>query len=794
MLPKPGTEFGKLRRGAFAGSVLCAGLALLAIALLVRLVLPDTLFGDDYSRLMLDKDGEVIGVSLSPSQSWHFPAHGSLPPKYIKAVLCYEDRRFYTHGGIDAQAILRACLHNLQAGAIEQGASTITMQVARMGLRHAKRGILQKLQEAALALKLELQYSKDQLIELYASQAPFGGNVVGLEAASWRYFGRSPQQLSWAETATLAVLPNAPGLMHIERNRVLLKDKRDRLLQMLMAGGTLNPESGGLALREDLPPELAPMPRLAPHLMDSLLAGAFMDHSGAGIAGIWRTSLDSQLQKRILQLAADHMANLKANGIMNCAVLVIDNVSGQVLSYVGNNPSLAADTDGSWVDLVQRPRSTGSTLKPFLYAAMLDEGLVLPTRLVLDIPTRFPGFAPENSGRTFRGAIPAYLALARSLNVPAVRMLKEYGIEKFAAILKKTGMSTLQRNAEDYGLTLILGGAEGSLWELASMYSSLARRASDIDPANHPASPLLSGHPTGRPDAFSSGAAYLALKAMLEVNRPEGSGNSQERKIAWKTGTSQGYRDAWAIGVDARCTVGVWVGNADGEARPELGGTIAAGPLMFAVFEQLPASGWFQEPVDMLRTVNVCKYSGLPPGVHCDQLVQVAVPVDIHLPEPCPYCQTVTLTVNGAQRTSLALEGGSPVLHKSWFVLPPVPEWYYRQTNPDYRLLPPEKSGLQLDVAPDNMAIQYPEAGSQVLIPIDFGAAPAFFIAEVIHRKPGSKIFWHLDEQYLGWTSNFHTMCLQPEPGKHVLIVVDDKGETERCNFVVLSREDLAGR
>jgi penicillin-binding protein 1C len=345
------------------------------------------------------------------------------------------------------------------------------MQVIRMAREDPPRTYKEKLIEMIMATRLELGYSKREILSLYAAHAPFGGNVVGLDAAAWRYFSRSAEQLSWAEASTLAVLPNSPALIHPGKNRKLLLAKRDRLLRALHADGQLNDLELDLALHEALPDEPVALPRHASHLLDTLAA------SGGVKTQRFETMLDAGLQTSIEGIVERYGRDLDKQAIHNAAVVVIDNVSFEVLAYVGNTPGPLSDDAGHAVDIVRRPRSTGSVLKPLLFAAMLQEGEILPNTLIPDLPTQYGGFMPENFDKTYRGAVPAQLALARSLNIPAVRMLNQHGVPRFHAYLKQSGMTTLTRTPDDYGLTLILGGAEGTLWDVSAMYANIADTA-----------------------------------------------------------------------------------------------------------------------------------------------------------------------------------------------------------------------------------------------------------------------------------------------------------------------------
>ena len=431
-------------------------------------MLPEPLFATPQSYVLEARDGTLLSARIAADGQWRFPAAGEVPEKFRRALLVYEDKRFERSPGCGSAGHgARACSMNVRAGRVVSGGSTLTMQLARLAKGREGRSYLEKSQEVLLALRIECSYDKDEILALYAAHAPFGGNVVGLEAASWRYFGRGPRDLSWAEAATLAVLPNNPSLVHVSRNRSRLLAKRDELLRRLQDAGDLSALDLELALSEPLVAEPHELPDLAPHLLETLRLQFPAQHR-------LRTTLDARLQATAHAQLMEHSATLARQQVNNAAALIIDNGTSKC------SPTSATrqlPPPGHAVDIIRRPRSTGSILKPLLYAAMLDDGSLTPRMLLPDVPTHYEGFSPENFDRQYRGAVPADEALAHSLNVPAVRMLKTYGVARFADLLRGAGMSTLTRPADDYGLTLILGGAEGNLWDISALYAGLANIA-----------------------------------------------------------------------------------------------------------------------------------------------------------------------------------------------------------------------------------------------------------------------------------------------------------------------------
>ena len=447
---------------------------IIIIALLIASIfywqsLPAPLFTKPVSTVMLDRNGQLLSAHIAKDEQWRFPTIKHVPQKLKQAILTFEDKRFEYHPGVDPIAMARALYLNISNGRTVSGGSTISMQVIRMARDNPPRTLWEKAKEVILATRLELSYSKDEILALYASNAPYGGNVVGLEAASWRYFGRTPEQLSWAENATLAVLPNSPALIHPGRNRLRLKNKRDGLLASLHENKTLTDIEYKLAVLELLPIKPKRIPHLAPHLLATLMR----NNDSPKI----KTTLLRAEQTKIERLMLHHAKFLSLRDIHNLAALVVDNESFDVVAYVGNSQFGNRFERGHAIDIVHRSRSSGSILKPFLFARMIQSGELLPDTLVTDLPTQYSGYMPENYDREYRGAVPAKYALARSLNVPAVRMLRQHGVSRFYSYLQKTGMRSLIRPADDYGLTLILGGAEANLWDMASIYANLANTA-----------------------------------------------------------------------------------------------------------------------------------------------------------------------------------------------------------------------------------------------------------------------------------------------------------------------------
>lgn len=739
-------------------------LFLICIAVAYWLLLPRDLFKDiPCSTVVRDRNGELLGARISDDGQWRFPPGDTVPEKFAVALTEFEDRYFRFHPGVNPFALTRAAVQNLRNGKIVSGGSTLTMQLVRL-YRKGERNLWNKFVECLLATRLECRYSKDEILALYASYAPFGGNVVGLEAAAWRYFGRSAEELSWAEAATLAVLPNSPSIIHPGKNREQLQAKRDRLLHRLAASGKIDSTDCALAVSEPIPDRPLPLPEYAYHLTEHINAGKGHGHET-------RTGIDLGLQVRASTILERWNRTLKDQGINDLAALIVDTRTGRILAYCGN-ACPDEDRSGAKVDILRSPRSTGSILKPLLYCVLLQEGGILPKTLLPDIPVNINGFSPQNFDLKFYGAVPADEALSRSLNVPAVHMLRKYGVPKFHNLLVRSGMSTLTREPSHYGLSLILGGAEGRLLEITAIYAMLAKYATD-------------GEITEEGDCFVKDfplrdrtAIHYTLEALKEVNRPDEMDwrmVSSIRKVAWKTGTSFGFRDGWAVGVTPGYAVGVWAGNAQGGGVPGLVGAGTAGPVMFDLFNILPPTGWFPEPYGDGVEAEVCRQSGHLKGMYCTDTDTLRLPVNALRSEPCPYHRPVNLEPEGKYRVPY---GTASSVQENRFILPPAMEWFYRQHHPEYKPLPPYRSGSITNDGYVPMEFIYPESGSVIYVPRQLDGSRKGVIFNLAHSISGTTVYWHIDDSYIGSTKYIHQLTVVPPEGKHTLTAVDSDGNS----------------
>ncbi|UVV83174.1 penicillin-binding protein 1C [Bacteroides thetaiotaomicron] len=738
--------------------------------------LPRHLFHVPYSTVVTDRNEELLGARIASDGQWRFPPRNTTPEKIKECLITFEDKHFYHHWGVNPFAIGRAFYQNVKNKRIVSGGSTLTMQTIRLA-RNESRTFREKLIEMIWATRLEFRASKEEILSMYISHAPFGGNVVGLDAAAWRYFGHSADDLSWAESAMLAVLPNAPAMIHLSKGRKTLLDKRNRLLKQLLEKKTIDSSTYELAISEPLPDEPHALPQIAPYLVSRFYQERNGEYS--------RSTINKGIQTQVEDLAERWSNEFGRSDIRNLAILVIDIPSNQVVAYCGN-VHFDRKQGGNQVDVIQAPRSTGSILKPFLYYAMLQEGSLLPDMLLPDVPVNINGFTPQNFSMQFEGAVPASEALARSLNIPAVMMLQRYGVPKFHSFLQQIGLKTINRSSSHYGLSLILGGAEATLWDVTNAYAMMGRSLLQL-PQRSCSLLLPTSRITESTDPFQPGAVWQTFDALKEVNRPEEidwKSIPSMQTIAWKTGTSYGFRDAWAVGVTPRYAVGVWVGNATGEGKPGLVGAQTAGPVLFDIFNLLPSSSWFTRPAGIFVEAEVCRKSGHLKGRFCDETDTLLVlPAGLRT-EACPYHHLVTLSANESQRIYENCANTEPTLRKSWFTLPPVWEWYYKQHHPEYKPLPPFKAGCGEDTF-QPMQFIYPPMNARIKLPKQLDGSKGFLTVELAHNNPNATVFWHLDETYQAQTQDFHKISLQPAAGKHSLTAVDGEGNTISTTFFV---------
>jgi penicillin-binding protein 1C len=531
-----------------------------------------------YSTLVVDRDGRLLRPYTTPEGRWRLPAtRADVDPRFLAMLFAYEDRRFMRHRGVDPLALGRAFLQLASNGRIVSGASTLTMQVARLLEPRTERSFIAKLRQMARAIQLEHTLSKDEILALYFSLAPYGGNLEGIRAASLAYFGKEPRRLTLAESALLVALPQSPEFRRPDRSVVAARAARDRVLDRLAAAGVVPADEIERAKQETVAEGRRPMPALAPHSADAVIAAA------PGRA-IHRLTIQAPLQKSLEDLARERARTL--GPALSVAILAVDHETGEVQARVASSDYFDLSRAGQ-VDMTQALRSPGSALKPFIYGLGFEDGLIHPETLIDDRPIRFGGYAPENFDLSFQGTVTVRRALQLSLNVPAVAVLDRVGASRFTARLAQAGGALVLPRGKVPGLAMGLGGVGVTLNDMVMLYAGVARLGDTIalterlDDASEPPQPRRLMEPV---------AAWYVGNALLGTPPPE---NAAGGRIAFKTGTSYGYRDAWAVGFDGKRTIGVWVGRPDGAPVPGLVARSAAAPILFDAFARtgsLPAA------------------------------------------------------------------------------------------------------------------------------------------------------------------------------------------------------------
>ncbi|MBO9699530.1 MAG: penicillin-binding protein 1C [Sporocytophaga sp.] len=766
---------------------------LLFISFLYLNCLPEELFTDPVATIITDRKGFLLSARIAEDKQWRFPTITVAPDKFSQALITFEDKRFYSHPGVDIIAIFRAIKSNIEKVSVISGGSTISMQVIRLSRKGKPRTIKEKIIEVILATRLEIRYTKNEIMALYASHAPFGGNVVGVEAAAWKYFGRSSEQLTWAESATLAVLPNAPGLIHPGKNRTLLKTKRDLLLEKLRQNGIIDSLTCVLSKQETLPEKPVRLEDRAPHFAERIrLKNKYLKEE----LSVFYSSLDKNIQEYTQKILDKHHTVLSENSIENIAALIVENKSSSVIAYVGNS-STDINKDGSFVDMITSPRSTGSILKPLLYAMMLNDGYILPHALLPDIPCNFGGFTPKNFDKNYDGAVPANVALYKSLNIPAVYMLDQYGTEKFIQNLKALGMGTLNKQSSHYGLSLILGGAEASIEDIALIYSNLSNKLCNShyinkNAINYSKEEMSTPKINNKRYAITSSSIWYTFEAMADVVRPAMESNWQAYentcKIAWKTGTSFGFRDAWAVGCTPEYTIVIWAGNASGEGRPMLTGIEAAAPVMFDLFNALKTDHkWFDMPENETVKIEVCRKSGYQASEYCTDSYTISAPEAGVRTRTCPYHKQIFMDNTEKYQVKGSCYSPSEMITKSWFVLPPIQEYYYKNKNADYITLPPYKTNCsEISSDEERPEIIYPKKNSKIYIPVNLDGSMEKVVLQANIKGSRKTVYWHLDEEFIGTTNDAHEIAVNPLQGKHKLTLFDNNGGYVSHEFEII--------
>ncbi len=729
------------------------------------------------STLVFDESGELLRAFTSNDEMWRIRTSlDQISPELRQFLIAYEDRWFYKHPGINPMAILRAVVQNIKNGYVISGGSTITMQIARM-MEPKERTLKNKLIEAFRALQLEHYYTKNQLLEIYFNIAPYGGNIEGAAAAAWLYFGKEPTQLSYAEAALLAALPNSPTILRPDKNPEAAQKARDKVLERMVQFKVLDKKNYLEALKEPVPTKRITLPFIAPHL------SRLVHLENQNESRIYST-LDIRIQQLTEKLLDDHLKKFKVDNVTNGAVVIIDNQTHELKAMVGSRDFFDKANSGQ-VNGALAPRSPGSTLKPFLYALGLKKGIISPKLYLEDVPVDYAGYAPENYNRKFNGIVSAREALERSLNIPAVNLSAELlKDESLYDLLRKAEISTIHKT-DDYGLALALGGCEVTLLELTSLYSVFANKGNLYKPKY-----LLNDEKIQEIELFDSGTSFIISEILANVRRPDLPAAWQFTtlpKVSWKTGTSYGHRDAWSVGYNPHYIIGVWMGNFDGEPSAALVGANAAAPLLFDLFTELSRNEqikWFEKP-ETVGVRQVCAVSGQLPNEYCDALITENYLTDRSPLKECEFHRVVMIDEETKKRLPPRYSGERKVQKQVYIQWPSrVATWMVQNGYQVYQL-PELISDYQKQVVGEPPMILSPVENK--IYSLREGVSLEYqkiaFSASVSNDV--QKIYWFVDGKMVGSVSVGEKYFYLPMEGKHKVICQDDLGRMSEIKLVI---------
>ncbi|HVU99400.1 MAG TPA: penicillin-binding protein 1C [Puia sp.] len=723
--------------------------------------LPDRI---EYSTIITDDKGEVMHAFLTHDQQWRMKTElAEISPLLRKTIVEKEDKYFYYHPGINPVAMLRALGRNVVNRRRTSGASTITMQVAR-ALEPKRRTYWGKMREMFRALQLEWKYSKDEILQMYLNQVPYGGNIQGVKAASVLYFKKNPDHLSLAEITALSIIPNRPTSLVMGKNNDRIVEERNRWLRRWAKEKVFTDKEISDALAEPLTATRGAVPGFVPQLALKLKKrGGPIVHS----------TIQLNMQLKLEKLVKDYSRTLALKNIRNAAVIVLDNVTHRVVSYVGSADFRDA-TDGGQVNGAAAIRQPGSTLKPLLYGLCIDEGLLTPKRVITDVPVNYDGYAPENYDRRFNGYVTMEYALEHSLNIPAVKSLKALGKDRLIRKLTDCDFRQVDKDRRKLGLSMILGGCGATLEELTGLYSIFANDGKYVRPL------YVSTDSVGKGvRVLSPAAAFMINETLSKVNRPDFPLNWESTvhlpKIAWKTGTSYGRRDGWSIGYNKRYTVGIWVGNFSGLGIPEISGANVATPLLFTVFNTIDYdddASWFGKPEDCdVRTV--CSETGLPPTDDCTHLVtDYFIPL-VSTAKKCDNRQELFVSAD-EKMTYCRVCLPSAGYKKKWYtVIPPEMKEYFEMNRISYQHIPPHNPACERLFREEAPVVTSPANGSEYLIN---RKDPEPLLLRCRVSNDVAKVFWYINDKFYKSGEAGAKEFFFPGEGPVKISCTDDKG------------------
>ncbi len=714
----------------------------------------------DYSTLVLAADGTLLHAFLNRNDKWRMPTQlKEITPQLRQTILFKEDKYFYYHPGINPVAMLRAAARNVVSGKRTSGASTITMQVVRL-LQPRQRTYTSKIIEVFRALQLEIHFSKDEILQLYLNLIPYGSNIEGIKSASVLYLGKAPQLLSLAEITALTIIPNRPSSLRLGVANAAVVQERNKWLERFRRAQLFDNQTIEDALNEPLNARRRSAPRNAPHLSIRL-------KNQQPLQSIIQTNIVLNRQHQAEQLVRNYIGRLGAFRIHNAAVLVINNRTAQIETYVGS-AGFDDPTDGGQVDGVRAVRSPGSTLKPLVYGLAFDRGMLTPKSALNDVPTNFSGFEPENFDRHFNGKVTSEFALANSLNIPAVKVLQLVSTPALVEVLKKAGFATIKKNARDLGLSMILGGCGATLEELTRLFSGF--------------------EPSSKSTLLSPEAKYLVTAILSQITRPDLPNNFDNTyhlpRIAWKTGTSYGKKDAWSIGYNQNYTVGVWVGNFSGEGVPELSGANTATPLLFDVFNAIDYNSTAKQPTAPrnLKKRKICAETGDVPNEFCSNQI-----IDYHIMGVSKYqkCDHLKWVFTNSQRTvsyctTCLPDGGYQ--RKLYPNLSPDLVDYYQHNGFFYDKIPPHNPACTRIQTTNAPQITSPNDGSTYFID---PTEPPQLQLSCLAQNDVKEIYWYINDKLYQKTSPLRPIFFTPKAGKTKISCSDDAGRSSDVVILV---------
>jgi penicillin-binding protein 1C len=755
---------------------LAIALPLLAFALDRLFPFPHTKLHRPSATIVYDRDGEPLRMFLPADDKYRFPVTlDDVPPELVRALIASEDRHFYRHPGVDPLAMLRASWSNVRARRVVSGASTIPMQIARMA-EPRRRSLPAKLVESLRAMQLTTHHSKRELLELYVNLAPYGSNIEGVGAASYFYFGKEPRRLSLGEIALLTTLPRSPTRYDPFRDPAAARNARDRVLAQLQERGAFTSKEIAEARRQQLPGKRRRVPFAAPHWCE-------LARREAPAVSRLHTTLDPRVQRIAQQRVTARVAEMRSRGVENAAVVVIDNATREVRALIGSADFFDSRGDGQNNGAVAR-RSPGSALKPFLYAKAIDDGRLVPETYLLDIPTDYSGYVAENYDGAYRGRVTTRDALIQSLNAPAVHLVSELGVDSFLNTLRRGGLRTLDRSSADYGLPLILGAGEVRLLDLTNLYATLA------EGGVHRPVRLFSGTTTTRGERiFSAEATAMITEVLCELRRPDMPQGweltADTPRIAWKTGTSYGHRDAWSIGFTSRYTIGVWIGNFDGHGVKGLSGSEDAAPLLFDLFRGIDQTSVARRATPRLEPIEVCAVSHELPTPHCRERVSITRIAGVSRLASCTIHRLLIVDAKTGERLIGGCVGTRPSITRVFAIDPPELVSYRRANGEQVTMLPPVSASCRDVDAEQRPRIVSPDPTTPYRIRRD---APLQYQEIRLSAESGTDVaslYWYQDGVLIATQRPERSVFVRPVAGLHRIAVVDDMGRAHSVTYEV---------